>query len=64
MNTLTPSSALKKKCNGIAYHRVRKAIASETIRYYHVPNRENTVDIIIKALGYQTSMESGKTMDV
>ena len=31
LNTTVPSSSLKKKCNAIAYHRVREAIAENTI---------------------------------
>ena len=36
INPTIPSSALKKKHNAIAYHRVRKAIAARLIRFCHI----------------------------
>ena len=33
LNTSVPSSALKKKHNAIAYHRVTEAIAAKTLRF-------------------------------
>ena len=55
LNTSTPSSALKKKHNAIAYHKVREAIAGGIIRYYHVASTKNTADVLTKALNHQVS---------
>ncbi len=50
LNTTMPSSALKKKHNAIAYHRVREAIAANIIRFYHVPSTDNLADFLTKPL--------------
>jgi hypothetical protein len=36
LNTSVPSSVLKKKHNGIAYHRVREAIEAKVMRFAYV----------------------------
>ena len=50
LNTTMPSSALKKKHNAIAYHRVREAIAADIIRFSHVRSECNLADIMTKPL--------------
>ena len=50
LNTTVPSSALKKKCNAIAYHRVREAIAAKIIKFGHIQSSENFADICTKQL--------------
>ena len=51
LNTITiPSSALKKKHNAIAYHRVREVIAAHLICFCHVDTEVNLEDILTKPL--------------
>ena len=50
VNLTVPSSGLKKKHNSIAFHRVREAVASNTIRMAHVGTDENIADILTKSL--------------
>ena len=50
LNTTTPSSALKKKCNAIAYHRVREAIAARIVRFGHIKSSLNFADVCTKPL--------------
>jgi hypothetical protein len=40
VNTTVPSSALKKKYNAIAYHRVREAIASKVMRFAFIKSEK------------------------
>ena len=51
LNTTIPSSALKKKHNAIAYHRVREAIAARIIRFCHIDTNLNVADALTKPLG-------------
>ena len=50
LNTTIPSSPLKKKHLGCAYHRVRETIAAGIIEYGHVESKENIADIFTKPL--------------
>ncbi len=50
LNTTMPSSALKKKHNAIAYHRVRESIAAGILRFIHIPSSENLADFLTKPL--------------
>jgi len=50
-NSTVPSSTLKKKHNAICYHRVREAVAAQTIRIAHVPTGQNLADMFTKPLG-------------
>jgi hypothetical protein len=45
-----PSSALKKKHNAIAYHRVREAVAAGIVDFHHIPTEENIADCLTKPL--------------
>ena len=49
-NSAHPESALKKKHNTIAYHRVREAVAAGTIRIAYEPSGTNLADILTKFL--------------
>jgi hypothetical protein len=49
-NSTHPESALKKKHNAIAYHRVREAVAAGTIRIAYEPSETNLADILTKLL--------------
>ena len=55
INTTIPSSALKKKHNAIAYHRVREAIAARLIRFCHIDSKINVTDVLTKPLDNQSS---------
>ena len=54
INTTIPSSALKKKHNTIAYHRVREAIAARLIRFCHIDSKINVADVLTKPLDNQS----------
>lgn len=47
-NTTKPESTLKKKHNEIAYHRVREAVASSTVRIAWEDGKTNLADILTK----------------
>ena len=49
-NTTKPESALKKKHNAIACHRVREAVAAEIIRVAWVKGDCNLADCLAKCL--------------
>ena len=51
LNTKVPYSSLKKKCNAIAYQRVREAITANIINFAHVNSKDNFVDVCTKPLG-------------
>ena len=50
INSTAPESTLKKKHNAIAYHRVREAVASGTIRIAKEDGETNIADILTKSL--------------
>jgi hypothetical protein len=47
-NTTKPESTLKKKHNAIAYHQVREAVASSTVRITWEDEETNLADILTK----------------
>jgi hypothetical protein len=49
-NSTIPDSTLKKKHNSIAYHRVREAVASGTLRIAKVLSKSNNADLLTKPL--------------
>ena len=51
LNTTIPSSSLKKKHLGCAYHRVREGIAGGFILFGHIDSSKNFADIGTKPLG-------------
>lgn len=48
LNTTLPSSALKKKHNAIAYHRVREAVVAGIVEFEHTPTDENIANCLTK----------------
>jgi hypothetical protein len=46
LNTTVPSNVLKKKCNAIAYHRVREAISARIMRFAYIKSEENVSDVL------------------
>ena len=54
INTTIPSSALKKKHNAIAYHRVHEAVAVRLIRFCHIDSKINVADVLTKPLDNQS----------
>jgi len=50
LNTTIPSSMLKKKHQGVAYHCVREAIAAKIVTFSYVPSEENFADLLTKPL--------------
>jgi hypothetical protein len=49
-NTTRPESALKKKHNAVAYHKVRESIANGTIRLAKEDGKSNLADILTKLM--------------
>ena len=49
-NTSLPESALKKKHNAVAYHRIREACASRICRIAHEDGQTNLADMLTKSL--------------
>ena len=47
-----PHSVLKKRHQLLAYHRVREAIASKILMFYHIAGTENPADVLTKNLGH------------
>ena len=47
---MIPHSGLNKGWNALSYHKVREAIASNIMRFKHIPTNENHADILTKAL--------------
>ena len=50
-----PHSKLAKRWYALAYHRVREAVASGFLMFYHIPGTENPADVLTKFLGYQAA---------
>ena len=47
-----PHSKLHKRHTMLSFHRVREAIASKMVNFYHIPGQENPSDILSKHWGY------------
>ncbi len=47
-----PRSILKKRHHFLAYHRVREAIASGIIKFFHMAGTENPSDVLTKNLSH------------
>jgi hypothetical protein len=47
-----PFSAIKKRHNALAIHRVRECMASNAMSLYHIPGDKNPADILSKHWGY------------
>jgi hypothetical protein len=43
-----------KRHNALAYHRVREAIASDVIWFFHISGKINPADVLTKFLGHVT----------
>ena len=43
-----PHSPLTKRWTALSYHRVREAIASKLLQFFHIPGEENPADIASK----------------
>jgi hypothetical protein len=50
-----PHSVLKKRHHFLAYHRVREAIASGIIKFFHMPGTENPSDVLTKNLSHNVA---------
>ena len=49
-STSQPEVTLQKKHNGIAYHKCREAVASNTMRVAHWPGEDSFADLLTKPL--------------
>ena len=52
-NSTLPQSQLNKRHQALAYHKVREAVASGMIGFYHIPGEKNPADILSKHWGNQ-----------
>ncbi len=52
-SSMTPTGKLHKHHTALSWHRVRKAIASGMVFYYHLPGVINPADMLSKHWGYQ-----------
>jgi hypothetical protein len=50
LNITSLSSVLKKMHNGIAYHRVREAIALKMMKFSYIKSEKNISDVFTKPL--------------
>ena len=48
-----PHSKLQKRHQALSWHRVREAIASNMLAFFHIPGEINPADILSKHWGYQ-----------
>jgi hypothetical protein len=47
-----PHSSLNKRHNALSYHRVREAIASNVLWFFHISGKDNPSDVLTKFLGF------------
>ena len=47
-NPSKPESTLKKKCNAIAYHSIRKSVAMGKTLTRHIRSKDNPADLLTK----------------
>ncbi len=47
-----PHSSLNKRHNALSYHRVREAIASDVLWFFHIPGKVNPADVLTKFCGH------------
>ena len=47
-----PHSSLAKRHNALAYHRVREAIASKILKFFHIDGTTNPADVLSKHCGH------------
>jgi hypothetical protein len=47
-----PHSSLNKHHNALSYHRVREAIASDALWFFHIPGKVNPADVLTKFCGH------------
>ena len=52
-NSTIPHSQLNKRHLALSYHRVREAVASDMLNFYHIDGDKNPADIMSKIWGYQ-----------
>ena len=49
-----PDDTLKKRHNALSYRKVREAIASKILKFYHIDGKENPADVLTKFLDSKT----------
>jgi hypothetical protein len=52
-SSIRPHAKLHKRHTALSFHRVREAIASKFIVFYHIPGVINPADVLSKHWGYQ-----------
>jgi hypothetical protein len=61
-NSTVPHSQLNKRHNALAYHRVREAIASKILTFFHMDGKNNPADVLSKHCGYQDARPHIQTL--
>ena len=61
-NSTVPHSQLNKRHNALAYHRVREAIASRVLKFFHITGKKNPSDKLSKHCGFQDAWPHVKTL--
>ena len=51
-SSTTPHAKLHKRHTALSFHRIREAIASGLLAFFHIPGKENPADILSKHWGY------------
>ena len=52
-SSTVPESRLHKRHTALSFHRVREAVASNMLSFYHIEGAVNPADILSKHWGYQ-----------
>ena len=52
-NSTIPHSRLMKRHMALSHHRVREAIASNVLSFFHMPGKENPSDVLSEHWGHQ-----------
>jgi hypothetical protein len=61
-SSMKPEAKLHKRHVMLSFHRVREAIASKILYFFHIPGEHNPADILSKHWGYQQVSSQLKAM--
>ena len=56
-NATTPHAKLNKRHTILSFHRVREAMATGYLRFFHIPGTQNPADVLSKHWAYQAVWE-------
>jgi hypothetical protein len=61
-SSIVPHSKLHKRHQALSFHRVREAVASKMLQFFHIPGPENPADVLSKHWGYQAVRDQLKEL--